>query len=124
MGAINYKLDAASRAALIKRFPPQFSEVKCDHVTVIFGVGKDTALPAAPRTLEVVAYACDGSGIECLVVEADGSSVRHKDSGTLHITLSRNADRASRQSNDLLKNGWERLDKPITFTATVAFEPD
>jgi hypothetical protein len=124
MGSIAYNLTDASRDALIKRFPPLFSEVKCHHITVEFGVPDDKKLPSAPNTLRAIAYVSDDAGIECLVVKVDGTVARG-DGGTFHLTLSRNADRQSVESNDIIKNcKWKRLGKAVPIDVVVAFNED
>jgi hypothetical protein len=121
MGSIAFNLSERSRKELLERFAPKYAVVRCDHITVKFGVDKDVELPAAPTTVCVVGYACDDKGVECLVVEVDGSSVR-ADGLTFHITHSREEERRSVESNDVIKDcGWERFAETIPVEVTVAY---
>jgi hypothetical protein len=121
MGSIAYNISEKSRETLLAMFTPKYAEVRCHHITVVFGVACNVELPAPPKALEVVGYASDESGIECLVVAVDGSTKR-EDGSTFHITLSRGAERKSVESNDVLKeHGWTKLETPVAIEAAVAF---
>lgn len=115
-----YVLDAKSRRELSKHFPPKYPETVGHHVTVKFGVSKDTPTPR-PAELKVVGYADDGEGLEALVVSVDGKTVR-PDGGIYHITwsLDRSKGRKPVHSNELVKRGHE-LDQtyPIKTTGEV-----
>jgi hypothetical protein len=124
MGSIAYNLTKASRDAVLKRFPPRFSEVKCDHITVEFGVADDKKLPPAPKSVRIIAHVIDETGIECLVVKIDGT-VQRDDGNTFHVTLSRNTDRQSVESNNIIKTcQWKRLGKAISLEVVVVMKLD
>lgn len=120
MGSIAFRLTEASRELLLKHFSPKFEVVRCDHVTHIFGVDATAELPPAPESAVVVGYASD-AGLECLVVEINGSSKR-PDGLTYHITHSRGAGRESVESNAVIKeHGWHRLDSFIPIETEVCY---
>lgn len=111
---VGWKLDAADRAGLLRRFQPRFPDVDADHVTLAAGAPMDAPLPAPP-VADVVGRADDGRGLEALVVRLDGT-VDRPDGGVYHITwsLDRAAGRQPRESNDLLRGRvWEPLAEPI-----------
>jgi hypothetical protein len=117
-----FEVSAASRSALAEVFPPKFPEFIGHHITYKFGVSSDQPLPEA-STLRVVGYACDEAGIEALVVEVDGTTVR-PDGKTFHITwsLDREAGFKPVKSNDLIaQQGYEKIPSPINITATAKF---
>lgn len=116
-----FELDQASRSKLAQTFAPKFPEFIGHHITFKMGVKSDTPLPEA-TSFRVVGYACDPAGIECLVVEVDGTTTR-KDGRTYHCTwsLDRGAGFKPVKSNDLLRDGWEKIPNPINITATAKF---
>ena len=107
-----WKLRQDERELLLQRFPAKYENVVADHVTLRVGAGGDTPLPRkAPA--RVVGRADDGSSLECLVVELDGTTDR-PDGSTYHITWSLGPGRKARESNDVLRDkGWEHIDAPI-----------
>ena len=108
---LGWKLGTDERAQLLDRFPPRYTTVIADHVTLRVGEGE---LPQRP-TARIVGRADDGESLECLVVELDGTTDR-PDGSTYHITWSLGQDRKARESNDVLRDqGWEHLPAPIDF---------
>jgi predicted HD phosphohydrolase len=59
-----YELSEASRRDLLSRFPPKYSEVKADHITVKFPATPEDAVPPPPDSVRVVGYADSGDGLE------------------------------------------------------------
>lgn len=116
-----FELSSDSRSKLAQAFPPKFPEWIGHHITVKMGVSSDQPLPEA-STFRVVGYACNDAGIECLVVEVGGTTVR-PDGRTYHCTwsLDREAGFKPVKSNDLLQGGWEKIPNPINITATAKF---
>lgn len=116
-----FELSHDSRSKLAQQYPPKFSEFIGHHITYKRGAKSDQPLPEA-ITFRVVGYACDDKGIECFVVEVDGSTIR-PDGGTYHCTwsLDREAGFKPVNSNDLLRGGWEKIPSPINITATAKF---
>jgi hypothetical protein len=112
-----YVLSPASRAAILERFPPRFSDVICHHVTERFGVfGKTRRMPQ-PAQIMVVGYACDAS-LEALVVAVNGMTAR-PDGMVYHITLSldRSKGRKPVDSNQVIASaGWSRVE-PLKIEA-------
>ena len=107
-----WKLASDERLALLERFPPRYSEVIADHVTLRVGATPETPLPRKPEA-RIVGRADDENSLECLVVELDGTTDR-PDGSTYHITWSLGPGRRARESNDVLRDqGWEHIDAPI-----------
>ncbi len=107
-----WKLPRDEREMLLQRFEPKYDNVIADHVTLRTGTTPDTPLPRRPEA-RIVGRADDGRGLECLVVELDGTTDR-PDGSTYHITWSLGPGRLARQSNDVLRDhGWEHIDAPI-----------
>jgi hypothetical protein len=108
-----WKLPEVERELLLRQFPPKYENVVADHVTLRVGAGPDTPLPKKPNDARVIGRADDGRGLECLVVEIDGSTDR-PDGSTYHITWSLGPGRKAKESNAVLRDqGWERLDRPV-----------
>jgi hypothetical protein len=107
-----WKLPQVERELLLRRFPPKYESVVADHVTLRVGATPATPLPNKPQA-QVVGRADDGSSLECLVVELDGTTNR-PDGSTYHITWSIGSHRKARESNDVLRErGWSHIDAPI-----------
>ena len=116
---IGWKLPRDERELLLQRFPPRYSEVVADHVTLRVGAGPDTQLPREVEA-RIVGRADDGDSLECLVVELDGTTDR-PDGSTYHITWSLGPGRKARESNDVLRDkGWSHIDAPIPVTIEPA----
>jgi hypothetical protein len=115
-----WKLPQVERDLLLQRFPPRYDEVVADHVTLVVGATPDTPLPRAVDNADVIGRADDGTGVECLVVEIDGTTDR-PDGSTYHITWSLGAGRRARESNDVLRDkGWDYIEAPIPVTLEPA----
>jgi hypothetical protein len=109
---IGWKLPPDERELLIERFPPKYENVVANHVTLRTGATPTTPLPRKPEA-RIVGRADDGRGLECLVVELDGTTDR-PDGSTYHITWSLGPTRRARESNDVLRDqGWDPLPAPI-----------
>lgn len=114
-----WKLAKDSRDMLLEHFQPRYENVIADHVTLRTGATPTTPLPAEPQAC-VVGRADDGRGLECLVVELNGTTDR-PDGSTYHVTWSLGPGRRARQSNDLLRDrGWDYIEKPIPVELTPA----
>ena len=102
------------RDRLLELFPPKYERTVADHVTLQAGASADTPLPRHVDA-RIVGRADDGSSLECLVVEIDGTTGR-PDGSTYHITWSLGPGRRARESNDVLHDrGWKQLDRPIAI---------
>jgi hypothetical protein len=109
---IGWKLPPDQRELLIERFPPKYENVVVNHVTLRTGATPATPLPCKPEA-RIVGRADDGTSLECLVVELDGTTDR-PDGSTYHITWSLGPTRRARESNDVLRDqGWDPLPAPI-----------
>lgn len=108
-----YVLTKKSRSLLLNKFPPKFSKVDADHITVKFGLNKTDRIPHEAK-IQVVGYASDAS-LECCVIAVNGKTVR-PDGSTYHITLSYDSGRKPVESNHLLKHGWTSV-TPLDISA-------
>ena len=101
-------LTPEARQLILKKFPPKFSDVKADHVTLEYGVPKDSPTPP-PATVIVVGYASDDS-LEALAVTVDGE-LKRPDGKVYHITLSldRSKGRTPVESAALLAQGFNAV---------------
>ena len=110
---IGWKLDRSQRGALLERFPPRYSDVDADHVTLRTEASRAPLPPEVDAT--IIGHADDGDSLEAMVVRIDGTTDR-PDGSIFHITwsLEKAKGRKARESNDLLKDrGWHRIDQPV-----------
>ena len=115
-----WKLPQVERDLLLQRFPPRYDNVVADHVTLVVGATPETPLPREVDNAAVIGRADDDDGVECLVVEIDGSTDR-PDGSTYHITWSLGSGRRARESNDVLRDkGWDYVEAPIRVTLEPA----
>jgi len=113
-----YVLHSESRETLEKRFPPKYQDFIGHHITVEFGVPKDTSVPDQPERIRVLGYVDNGEGLEALVVSVNGNKTR-KDGKTYHITWSLDRDKFSpKNSNELITNKQFTLTVPIDIEVT------
>jgi hypothetical protein len=109
---IGWKVDRDQRRELLLQFPPKFSEVVADHVTLSARVDRRSELPSE-RIGEIVGRTDDGKGVEALVVSIGGTTDR-PDRSTYHITWSLANGRRAKESNDVIREfGWEKLELPM-----------
>lgn len=103
-------LSEADRARLLGEFPPSYKDVIAHHVTLHMGIGE---LPTQTEGV-IVGFIGDHEGVETLIVEIDGETVR-PDGRTYHITWSIDKDfRKPVDSNDVIRlHGWKSV-WPIT----------
>ena len=119
---IGWKVDPEQRNELLQQFPPIFSQLVADHVTLKAKVASDSELPP-PVTGEIVGRIDDGTGVEALVVSIDGSTDR-PDGSSYHITWSLAPGRGAKESNDVIaKLGWRPLDMPMPVLLAPARWP-
>jgi hypothetical protein len=109
---IGWKLDREQRKELLLQFPPKYSEVVADHVTLTARVARNSELPS--ETLgEIVGRADDGKGVEAMVVSIAGTTDR-PDGSTYHITWSLEKGRRAKESNDVIRQfGWQPIELPV-----------
>jgi hypothetical protein len=110
----SWKIDQLDRARLLALFPPLFSTVVADHVTLRTGTNEKTPLPAK-RAGEIVGEIDDARGVQALVVSIGGTTTR-EDGSTYHITwsLDRTAGRRAVESNAVIAElGWRTLPEPV-----------
>ncbi len=109
-----WRLDPDERAALLRRFPPEYPDVIANHVTLDGDAAPDAALPCETRG-EIVGGINDGEGLQAMVVAIGGATDR-PDGSTYHITWSLDGARGRRpiQSNEVIaQRGWRPLDDPV-----------
>lgn len=85
-GYVGWSLPENERSKLLAQYPPRFPDVIGHHITLAFGVDDTCPLPTETSGL-VVGYATDDVGLECLVVEIGGDTLR-PDGKTYHVTWS------------------------------------
>jgi hypothetical protein len=119
---IGWKLDRAERDELLARFPPRYAKAIADHVTLRSRVSEQAGLP--PTTVGViVGRSDDGTGVEAMVVQVDGSTDR-PDGSTYHITWSLEEGREARESNDVIRaHGWQPVEPPVAVQLGAAWFP-
>ena len=109
---IGWKLTRNQRLELLQQFPPRYSEVVADHVTLKTRLPSSAELPCEEHA-EVIGRADDGRGVEALVVKIGGTSDR-PDGSTYHITWSLEPGRRPKESNDVIRDhGFEPIDLPL-----------
>ncbi|HEV2078955.1 MAG TPA: hypothetical protein VGR19_03530 [Allosphingosinicella sp.] len=109
---IGWKLDPDQRKELLQQFPPKFSQVVADHVTLVSRVPARAELPCEEHC-EIVGRVDDGEGVEAMVVSLGGTTDR-PDGSTYHITWSLSPGRRAKESNDVIARlGWTELDLPM-----------
>jgi hypothetical protein len=96
----------AQRDWLMSVFEPRYPNHKATHVTQQIDCGKEFPHDAE---IIVVGYTHDPKGIEAFVVSVDG--VIHRPDGSIyHLTYSVDEGRASKESNDAIREcGFERI---------------
>ena len=114
-----WKLSQVERELLLRQFPPKYENVVADHVTLRVGATPDTPLPKKPESARVIGRADDGTGLECLVVDIDGTFDR-PDGSTYHVTWSLGPGRRARESNNLLR---DRGFSPLEAAIPLELEP-
>lgn len=119
---IGWALDGEQRKELLQQFPPRFSDVVADHVTLAPRASGDAELPGETLA-EIVGRVDDGRGVEALVVSIGGTTDR-PDGSTYHITWSLDKGRRARESNDVIRErGWEPVELPMPVRLTPARWP-
>ena len=106
---IGWKLDRADRDDLLGRYPPRFTNVVADHVTLASKASRNAPLPQETEAL-IVGQADDGKGVEAMIVAIGGTTDR-PDGSVYHITWSLEDGRRARESNALLASQkWKMFD--------------
>ncbi len=109
---IGWKLDREQRKELLLQFPPKYSEVVADHVTLSARVARSSELPSESLG-EILGRADDGKGVEAMVVSIAGTTDR-PDGSTYHITWSLEKGRRAKESNDVIRQfGWQPIELPV-----------
>ena len=115
MAVTGWKLEEQERAALLKRFPPEWPDIVADHVTFDADAGPETPLPKHVSA-QIVGCVSDGKGRQAMVVSIDGTTDR-PDGSTYHITWSLDCARGRRaiESNvAIAQRGWLARREPIS----------
>lgn len=98
-----YELTTSTRNQLLEIFPPKYERVICNHITEKYGVAKNAPAPEMPSNICVIGYIDSGDGVEGLLVEINGSTVR-PDGAKYHITLSIATNRKPVDTNKYTDN--------------------
>ena len=114
-----YLLTEKTRNELLALFPARYNNVVAHHVTVQFGVSATATPPAEPDTIKVVGHIDSGDGVEGLLVEVNGSTMR-SDGSLYHVTWSLADGRKAFETNKYvhLAESVESVDmdvEPKTF---------
>lgn len=98
-----FQLEPAERERLLSIYPPRYSDIIADHVTLSERASAWGHAPK-PSFLSVVGIADDGRGLQCLVVTVGGLLFR-PDKKTFHCTWSlvRSAGYRPFDSNDVIR---------------------
>jgi hypothetical protein len=116
-----WKVDQVDRTRLLALFPPLFSTVISDHVTLRSGTSDKTPLPTQ-QAGEIVGEIDDARGVQALIVSIGGTTTR-EDGSTYHITwsLDRAAGRRAVESNAVISElGWRPLPEPVPVRLSPA----
>ena len=114
-------LDASSKAALSHAFPFAHNKIRNDHVTICMGGGVNEEVKDLLGTkirMRVIGYAENGSSQAVVVALPFKSS----DSRIPHITLSHADSAEAKDSNALLRKGWDKV-RGITISGVVDVFP-
>ena len=98
-----YVLTKESRDKLLDSFPPVYENVIAHHITVVFGIPKNTHPPKKPKTVQVIGYINDGEGVEGLLVSVNGNTNRD-DGSKYHITMSLANGRKAVETNNYVND--------------------
>lgn len=115
-----YLLTEKTRNTLLAQFPAKYERVVAHHITEQFGVSSSHAPPEMPESVEVIGYIDSGDGVEGLLVEVNGTTVR-PDGAKYHITWSLAEGRKPVETN-IYVNRATRIDpiaievEPKTFS--------
>ena len=105
---IGWKLDEKCRQALLERFPPRYSEVVADRVSMLDTVDAEPPVPVLDA--KIVGHVDDGKGVEAMIVALYGSIDRY-DGNAWHIPWSHAAGRDAEDSRKLIDQiGWTELE--------------
>jgi hypothetical protein len=114
-----WKVEREERQRLLSRFASRYPRVVADHVTLRFGTGSGTPLPAA-RSAAIIGVADDDQGVEALVLRIAGTTERG-DGSHFHITWSLASGRHAKESNDVIADtGWQPVEPAITISIVPA----
>jgi hypothetical protein len=117
---IGWRLDDLERTALLKRFPPLYPDVVADHVTLKMGARPRDIAPE-PCSGLIVGEADDGAGLQCLVVQVEGVTVR-PDGGIYHVTWSLHRGRRPIESNGVIAwLGWRAVEPALITLIPARF---
>jgi hypothetical protein len=104
---IGWKLDPHCRDTLLERFPPRYSKVVADGVTLLGNVTGD--LPVPVNDAQIVGRVDDGEGVEAMIVSLYGSTDRF-DGSCFHIPWSVDTDRAPTEASKIIEQvGWSEV---------------
>lgn len=106
---------------LFNFFPPKYQKVFGHHITHEFNVEEE--LPPKIYEAKIIGYADSEDGIEALVVSLN-NEIDRPDGSIYHITLSLDPNKYKpKDSNTLLKKGYEKLVSPISIKIEPKFFP-
>lgn len=116
---LGWRLDESDHDMLLALFRPRYCRTVANHVTLRFGSGPKTPLPAADFG-EIVGEADDDAGVQALILRIGGTTARD-DGSHFHITWSLDPQREAKESNDVIRRlGWRSIGPPIPVRLTPA----
>jgi hypothetical protein len=117
---VGWFLADTDRRHLLERFPPLFGKVVADHVTLCREDDPHAAILSEQQG-RIIGHAVDPAGVEALVVEIDGSTLR-PDGGVYHLTWSLNVEagrKASHSNLVIAERRWAAVSPAILVTLHV-----
>lgn len=109
----------AMRPTLLKKFPPKYPVVKCDHITI--QTARPVHLPRADH-IDIIGHADSGDGLEAMLVEVDGTTKR-SDGSHFHITWSLDADKYRAADSNRLITKFLDAGKIVYLEEKIALGP-
>lgn len=105
------------KARVLKAFPPEFEETRCDHVTFEYGVKNE--VPPAPALI-VLYGLLRVPHFQIAAVLVNNEIVQPRRARMFHITISRDKGFASGDAGLLLANSVQSVDRvpPMKLTTT------
>lgn len=122
-----FVLDEATKSELLKRFPPRFDVVRCDHITIAHGFEeKDVEtlqafVDANPSFETVNFFVCEGIDLFEVMSTGPGWKYGRPLGGYFHVTHSRTEDRRSSDSNKVLE-GFINVDIKVVCNIKLSGE--
>lgn len=117
-----FKLTENAKREILSMVTPKYKKIECDHITIEFdNPTEELQSKFANSTLEVVGYQF-GEGVDCLIVEVDGS-IKRPDGGVFHVTLSLKGGHKANESNAVIKQQGYNIIIPFPIQGSPEMLP-